>query len=93
MNPRTNAGYTITDSIHVGDTEIVLGVNDHQPAMFVTWQCTDGNSYFWGHYHDDPLKAQKDLIDRAGQEMKLQMAWRARAAQINVGPNEEERQL
>ncbi len=81
MNLRTNAGYTITDSIHVGDTEFVLGVNDHRPAMFVTWQCTGGDNYFWGHYHDDLLKAKKDLLDRAGEELEVQMERRARAAQ------------
>ncbi len=81
MDNRINEGYTISDSIHIGETEFVLGVNDHQPAMFVTWQCTGGNNYFWGHYHDDPLKAQKDLLDRAGEELQVQMERRARATQ------------
>ncbi len=80
MNLRTNAGYIITDSIHVGATEFVLGVNDRQPAMFVTWQCTGGNNYFWGHYHDDLLKAKKDLLDRAGQELEIQIERKAQAA-------------
>lgn len=29
MSQRTNAGYIITDSVHVGDTEFVLGVSQH----------------------------------------------------------------
>ena len=62
-----------------GDTEFVLGVSEHKPAMFVTWACTEGNNYFWGHYHDDLLKAKKDLLGRAGLELELQMKWKARA--------------
>lgn len=79
MDQRINAGYVITDSIHIGDTEFVLGVSEHKPAMFVTWACTEGNNYFWGHYHDDLLKAKKDLLGRAGLELELQMKWKARA--------------
>lgn len=80
MDQRINAGYVITDSIHIGNSEFVLGVSDRQqPAMFVTWECTGGNNYFWGHYHDDLLKAKKDLLDRAGQELEIQMERKARA--------------
>jgi len=79
MDQRINAGYVIIDSIHIGNTEFVLGVNDRQPDMFVTWACTGGDNYFWGHYHDDLLKAKKDLLGRAGQELELQMERRERA--------------
>lgn len=71
MSVRINAGYIITDSIHVGDAEFVLGVNATVGAMFVTWECKDGNNYFWGHYTDDQFKAQKDLCERAMQEVKI----------------------
>ena len=37
MNIRINAGYIITDSIHVGETEFVLGVHSTAPSQFVTW--------------------------------------------------------
>ncbi len=74
MNLRTNAGYIIADSIRIGDTEFVLGVSVcQQPALFVTWQCKGGDNYFWGHYHDDLLKAKKDLLNRASEELEALM--------------------
>ena len=57
MNIRINAGYIITDSIHVGETEFVLGVHSTAPSQFVTWACKNGTDYFWGHYFSDPLLA------------------------------------
>ena len=50
MTQRTNAGYTITDSLTIGNTEFVIGKNNATPPMFVTWACKGGNDYFWGHY-------------------------------------------
>lgn len=73
MNIRMNAGYIITDSIHVGEMEFVLGVHSTAANQFVTWACKDGNNYFWGHYFDDLMAATKDLIDRAEQEVKFCM--------------------
>ena len=73
MDLRINAGYIITDSIHVGNTEFVLGVSEQAKAQFVTWECKDGKNYFFGHYHSDLLVAIKDLLERAGQELEYQM--------------------
>ena len=70
MSLRINAGYIITDSIHVGDAEFVLGVSQHIPNDYVTWKCKSGTSYFWGHYHSDPIKAAKDLVMRASEEIQ-----------------------
>ena len=70
MSLRINAGYIITDSIHVGDSEFVLGVSQHIPNDYVTWKCKGGTSYFWGHYHSDPIKAVKDLVMRAMEEIQ-----------------------
>jgi hypothetical protein len=67
---RINAGYVITDSIHVGDSEFVLGVSQYIPNDYVTWKCKDGTNYFWGHYHSDPIKAVKDLVSRAMEEIQ-----------------------
>ena len=39
MGSRMNAGYLITDSIHIGTTEFVLGVSIAERSMFVTWAC------------------------------------------------------
>ncbi len=49
---RTNAGFVITTSIPVGNTEFVLGVNMKNPNSFVTWECKGQTDYFWGHYTD-----------------------------------------
>ena len=70
MNLRCNCGYIITDSIHIGDTEFVLGVNSNAPSNFVTWSCKNGTNYYWGHYFSDLLSAQKDLCSRAAQEVE-----------------------
>lgn len=59
---RTNAGYTITDSIHVQDTEFVLG--ERGSSRYVTWQCSGGDNYYWGHYFDNRMAAVKDLLQR-----------------------------
>ena len=61
---RTNAGYTITDTIHVGRVEFVLG-EQADGKMFVTWECEDGNNYYWGHYYDNRTAAKLDLLTRA----------------------------
>ena len=68
MSQRTNAGYIITDSVHVGDTEFVLGVSQHIPNDFVTWRCSNGN-YYWGHYHSNLFSAQNDLVERAAERV------------------------
>ena len=46
MNMRMNAGYIITDSVHVGRTEFVLGVHSTAPSQFVTWACKGGSDYY-----------------------------------------------
>lgn len=66
---RINAGYIITNSIPVGNTEFVLGVHQTVPDKFVTWQCRNKEDYFWGHYTDSLLKATKDLCERALNEV------------------------
>lgn len=68
MSIRINAGFTITDSVHVGDSEFVLGVNS---GRFVTWKCKDKTDYFWGHYFGNELEAVKDLLARAGEEVRF----------------------
>ena len=84
MGSRMNAGYLITDSIHIGTTEFVLGVSiAEQP--FVTWQFTENEGgvrdYYWGHYHSDLLAAKKDLLERAGAELEYQMTKQERSGE------------
>lgn len=67
---RTNAGFVITNSISVGNAEFVMGVNMKNPDNFVTWKCSGGSDYYWGHYTDSLLKATKDLCLRALEEVQ-----------------------
>lgn len=67
--PRANAGFTIIDSIFVGDSEFILGINNANPAMYVTWKCADRTNYYWGHYHTDQIAAKRDLLKRAQEEL------------------------
>lgn len=75
MDYRENAGYIITDSCHVGDSEFVLGVHLTAPQQFVTWKCSNRTDYDWGHYFSDLFSAQKDLVARAQVRCS---AWRSR---------------
>ena len=79
MDARVNAGYTITDSIQIGETEFVLGRRGGSFPMYVTWACKGGDNYYWGHYFGDPLEAQKDLLSRAGEELEYQMMRQGRS--------------
>ena len=64
MEWRKNAGYIITNSITIGESEIVLGVHETEPNMFVTWECSNKSNFHWGHYHTTLLSAQKDFCNR-----------------------------
>ena len=74
MGHRMNAGYLITDSIHIGTTEFVLGVSIAERSMFVTWACQGSDYYYWGHYHSD-------LLERAGAELEYQMTKQERSGE------------
>ena len=66
MEWRKNAGYIITNSITIGESEIVLGVHETRPNEFVTWECYGSkDNYNWGHYTTSLLSAQKDFCQRA----------------------------
>ena len=71
MSVRSNAGFQIVDSIFIGESEFVLGVNKANPTMFVTWKCDGGDYYYWGHYNTDMLAAKKDLLKRASEELEI----------------------
>ena len=65
MAERINSGYTIIQSVSVGSTEFVLGENQKAPDPYVTWECTHGANYYWGHYFDSFYCARTDLFERA----------------------------
>ena len=69
---RTNAGYVITDSIFIGTVEFVIGYNPDMSSPYVTWACKGGTDYYWGHYMSNRRDAEKDLLERAQSEMRLQ---------------------
>ncbi len=71
MDWRKNEGYIITNAITIGDSEIVLGVHETHPNMFVTWECNNKNDYYWGHYYTDLVTAQKDFCKRGFDKARL----------------------
>ena len=71
MDWRKNAGYIITNAITIGDSEIVLGVHETRPNMFVTWECTNKDNYHWGHYKTSLLSAQRDFCERALNKVRF----------------------
>lgn len=68
MEQRECAGYIITQSIKVKDSEFVLGEHPKKD-MYVIWRCKDGDNYFWGHYTSNWYEALKDLCQRAEKEI------------------------
>ena len=77
MSERINAGYTIIQSVTVGDTEFVLGENRKAPDPYVTWRCDGGTNYNWGRYFGNYHRARTNLFERA----------------LEMAQNEEERML
>lgn len=71
MDWRSNAGYIITNSITIGESEIVLGVHETKPDMFVTWECNNKTDYFWGHYSTSLLAAQRDFLERGLDKVRF----------------------
>ena len=64
-----NQGYVIRRTI-LFDNQcgFALGENPKAPNPYVTWRFNeqDGHrDYFWGHYHNEPDMAERDLHNRA----------------------------
>lgn len=72
MEKRKNQGYEIIDSKIIGESEIVLGVQENGNE-FVTWQLTVGkpDDYYQGHYFTDKAKATKDFHDRISEKLEF----------------------
>ena len=75
MNKRTNQGYTIIASISLPYEEYVLGEKqtESKEPKYVTWCCTNQNSYYHGHYIDDKKVAMKDMYERARHEISYRI--------------------
>lgn len=72
MEERKNAGYTIIQSLMIGNAEFVIGHHPSAPAPYVTWECMNGDYYFWGHYCNNRMEADRDLLNRANVELERQ---------------------
>lgn len=78
---RTNAGYEIINSFRFDEKhEIVLGraYSKYSGTRYVTWECLNGDNYFWGHYTEDYLDAYEDFAERIMkhvQELKELRIW------------------
>lgn len=59
----------ITDSIHVGDTEFVLGVSMTHPGQFFTWKCRNKTHYDDAQRFITLADAQKSVVQRAQEEI------------------------
>lgn len=81
--PRTNIGYVITDSLTIGETEFVIGTHEKDPNRFVTWACSNGDNYYWGHYLTSREAAEKDLVQRAAEQLRLLDNIRNRTSKAN----------
>ena len=67
MGIRMNQGYMIIEVVRINTIlEVVLAqINTGCDTQYVTWQCTDGQNYYWGHYFmNDFNAARHDLFSR-----------------------------
>ena len=59
----------ITDAIHIGDTEFVLGVSMTHPGQFFTWKCRNKTHYDDAQRFSVLADAQKSVVLRAQEEI------------------------
>lgn len=64
MEIRENVGFEIIASHRIGiNEEIVFGYN-RVSGQYVTWMCSNGDNYYYGHYGTDFIKAVDDYKRR-----------------------------
>lgn len=66
---RVNEGWNIIGAIKLDSVfeglEVVLGHNPNNPCTpYVTWECTSGDNYYWGHYFKEKQDAFEDWCKR-----------------------------
>lgn len=88
MSERKNGEYTIIQSIMIGNAEFVIGHNPKASTPYVTWECNNGNNYFWGHYIMDRHNAERDLLERDTLELDRQDHIREKAKKKSKGGHE-----
>lgn len=72
---KTNAGYTIWESKMYrtqenGDNYVVLAENE-KTGMWVTWECTNGTDFYWGHYYKSQTEATRDYYNRLADKYNV----------------------
>lgn len=70
IKERKVAGYTIVQSLHIGKAEFVIGHHPSAPNPYATWECSNGDNYFWGHYFNTRIEADRDLLTRASNQLE-----------------------
>ena len=85
MDVRRNDKYIITDSIHIGETEFVIGAHEKDPSRFVTWACKNENDYFWGHYLNSREAAERDLVARCQEQIRFLDSIRGKSPKTKGG--------
>lgn len=89
---QVNEGYTIIESMTVGNARFVIGENLNNPAApYVTWQANvknDPNNFFWGHYCATKLDAVADFAQRINAEAEY-LRERTKA---NIAPLQERKE-
>lgn len=71
MNQRTNLDYRILDSLHIGNTEFVIGYNPNVTKKHVVWECIN-DKYYFGHFFKSRIAAEDDFLKRASASQKKQ---------------------
>jgi len=72
MGERKNASYTIIQSMMIGKAEFVIGYREGGMTPYATWECKDGDNYFWGHYFMERHRAERDFLERCTKELDYQ---------------------
>lgn len=81
---RSVAGYNILSAIRTDDkTEIVMGGHTTSlGAEYATWQCSNGNNYYWGHYgFRTKEEALADMCERAAGEFRFQVSEKSNSSE------------
>jgi len=72
MNQRTNIGYKIIDSIHIGNTEFVIGYNKKASMPYVVWECQNSDNFCFGSFVSNRVVAEQTLLQRASNASSRQ---------------------
>lgn len=72
MNQRSNIGYKIIDSIHIGSTEFVIGYNQKASMPYAVWECQNSDNFCFGSFVSNRATAEQTLLQRASNACSRQ---------------------